>query len=152
MAHASEKCHQLEFLQLRMGDYNFYHAHASVLALQDEQLFQQWVELEKVLAERKLLFYKAELTKICKLYGIDLGRSRTSFKFPHQDKAVPINDDNICHDLAQHAFANARTLSWHSQHYTPAARDLPMVREYARVLEPEERIRVAVLVQTDLLM
>ena len=109
-------------------------------------MFQRWLELEKLLSERQLLYYKSELPKICKYYGIDLVRNRTSFKFPHQEHSIPTNDANICRDLATHGFPNVRTPIVY-QH--PA--DLPVMREYARVLEPEERIHVAVMVPMDML-
>jgi hypothetical protein len=55
-------------------------------------------------------------------------------------------DTNICHDLAKHGFPNVRTpIASHHPH------DLPVIREYARVLEPEERFHVAVMVPVEML-
>jgi hypothetical protein len=138
---------QSEFIELRkQRPNNFYYTHACLLALQDEALFQRWLELEQLLSERQLIYFKSELKRVCDYYGIDLARNRSSFKFPHQEQAVPTNDVNICRDLAKHGFPNVRIpIAGHHPH------DLPVIREYARVLEPEERIHVAVMVPVQLL-
>ena len=142
-----EKANQFEFLQLRKGycNYFFYRTHCAVLALQDEALFQRWLKLEQLLSERQLLYFKSELPKICKYFSIDLGRNKTSFKFPHQEQAVPTNDANICRDLATHGFPNVRAIPYESPY------DGAVIREYARVLEPEENIHVAVMVPMEML-
>jgi hypothetical protein len=64
----------------------------------------------------------------------------------NQEQPVPTNDTIICHDLAKHGFPNVRTPTVY--HHVPY---LPVVREYARVLKPEERIHVAEMVPVQLL-
>src|SRR3990167_1111970 len=142
-----KNANQLEFLQLRKNgcNYFFYRTHGAILALQDEALFQRWLELEQLLSERQLVFFKSELKDICKYYNIDLGRNRNSFKFPHLEQAIPTNDANICRDLAKHGFPNVRAIPFVSPY------DVAIIREYARVLEPEESIHVAVMVPMEML-